>query len=426
MMRISQKHFQPPNQPPSPARLSESAPADFLLPSALLSFEDLLRSIRKHADFPASCAALRRFVDGPQFFENFLYGRDKHLGRFRFRLFLQNEKFREGNLGPDAWRCFVQYLRQKYKNLDQLVRDPILAKALGLWSTRQRAGLSGAKIARRLAAAPRDIAKACVDLGIFERRIPDGHSFGGGNRRSFYLMPEVVDGAAQTNREIFLRAMFPNLDSVAKDTITKVALAVLRLPRQTSVKLAARALIEQGIISARIPDNYVFNGSHISHYFRAEIVGHQTAVDNMKEYCRNHYPDLDRVERDGGFAAALGLDRKQTVRDLARRLVQLGWISPEIPPCRPLLSNRTHCSRYFDADIVGGHEQAVSNLKKWAQAEITRPEDISQPALLWVLLQKAKHRSMLTKAPHYRRWEGCQSRERVFRELSRLGWVTQS
>lgn len=159
----------------------------------------------------------------------------------------------------------------------------------------------------------------------------------------------------------------------------------LSLHGTNNAAVVARALVEQGFLSPEIPLERPVKRGFGGFYLDAAVVGAERVLLNVKRWVRHQqtkdpekarsYRHLDEVEQNLPIGAALGLGKNEhhLTSSLGRKLVEVGLISPEIPPGHPI--SRRRGSAYLNPDIVGP-AQVIDNIVRWIRHEQTKePRD---------------------------------------------------
>jgi len=324
-----------------------------------MGIDDLIRALQKNPTLEVSSETLLPFVDGPEFFEEFL----QHKGlpnHFKARFY---EK--EGNLlGVIRQRksFFESFIHSRYSNLDEIKDDVGVAHSLGV---------SFVKSA---------IAKALVDEGIMTAEIPDHHKI---SRIligiSYYIDPNIVgEEQAFNNIKKYTQQKYSTIDDIKQD----LGLANYFKVSKFAIPPLAKACIDSGILSADLPNNHPLSkGRRRSLFFVPEVVGEEKVLENLKKYAQSKYKTLDDVKpSDELFADILGCNRDNSA--MTKICVEKGILSPEMPDGHPISRGGSHLSFYLVSNIVG-EEWFLKNLQKYAHNNFPTLDHISKRS--WAL-----------------------------------------
>ena len=257
-----------------------------------------------------------------------------------------------------------------------------VAAALGLSSG---AGTDGAMLARKI-----------LELELLSPEIPLDRPVKRGFG-AFYLDPGIV-GPAQVlvnvrrlveheqRREPSSARRCTHLDNIEGNIALGAALGLPSEERHLTSGLA-RKFIELKLISPDIPPGHPIMRARGSFYLNPEVVGSGKVLENIISWIRGEqskeqvgermFTTLDDIPKSAAVGVALGLGLRDARRgtSIARRLCELGVISPELPEAHIRSSRRG--SLYLKAEVVGV-EQAADNARRLLQERYTFLGDVQR------------------------------------------------
>ncbi len=208
-------------------------------------------------------------------------------------------------------------------------------------------------------------------MTVFERIRPNNSQETG--------LETAASGVTFTGDEalrLLVTERYPTLDHVRTDSELGERLG-LRVNDQQDAHLIARELIARGLLAPVPPDDHLKAITKQSLYCMPEVVGAEHARSNqdaaIRYYLRERgIQNLDDVVEDYRFGGLLQLegDARQKPKSIAQRLVEFGYISPQLPENQKATVN-TRRSYYIDSAIVG-NERAEANTLALVQRALTQ------------------------------------------------------
>tara|TARA_Y100000310_G_C20695365_1_gene825311 strand:+ start:476 stop:2644 length:2169 start_codon:yes stop_codon:yes gene_type:complete len=303
-----------------------------------MSLTDLVLEFKNNPEFVVSSETISPFVDGPEFFDEFLPSTGKSSAATIKKSIYESED-NLLKLFSYTEDDFVKYLQKKYKTLDHIKRNYALSTGLGVDDSTV------------------SMAKAFVEHGFYSPEIPDDHDISK-NAGSMYVNRSVMaEDQIKFNIQKYLKnEEILTIDDVKVDGALATALGVEK--NGTDI---AKALVEQEYLSSEIPDNYDLGLRNGSLFIKKEFVGETQFIKNIQKYVNETYKTLDYVIANQALATALEVDNSGNA--IAKALVDQRFISPEIPDGHKL-SKGGHSSFYID-DQVLSLDEIKNNVKKY-------------------------------------------------------------
>ncbi len=328
-----------------------------------MSLEALINELKENPKLKASSETLTRFVDSPEFFEEFI--KTKKINKLKNKLYtLEGGLLRLIEIHKEK---FKEFIHSKYKTLDDVSRNKPLGSILGL---KNKDG--------------KNIAKALVDLKLMNAEIFEGCFLNKrGRRTTFYFNPEVVgEEQARKNLIKWIQDRYQTLDCIRQSTILAHALKLPNANTSTIVK----EIVNQKIMGPIMPDNHPINKKNrTSCYVLPKIVGEEQARENLKTWVRGNYKTLDDIRQNISLVltSALGAPNNN-LTNVIKEIVNQKIMSPIMPDNHPIGKKRK-TSWYVHPEIVG-KKQARANIKRYVQDRYKNINDIKDNrALISVL-----------------------------------------
>ena len=245
-----------------------------------------------------------------------------------------------------------RYLSETYSDLDQMDTNKALSSVLGCdFNTRS-------------------IVREVVRHGLMSPMMPGSHPIGDkGACLSWYVCPDVIgEEQAARNLRQYICDTYSNLDEIDVNRALSTALGC-----GGKIRSITRAVVERGFLSSTMPDGHpISKGMNLSWYVCADVVGKETAFENLRSYVLRTYPDLDEI--DCNKALSRILDCELNEQSITRMVVRLGLMSGILPDGHPITKQGSE-SKYICPDVVGAG-QARQNIRKHVQANYGSLADI--------------------------------------------------
>ena len=456
------------------------APRGFVAVSGRSAALTSLTHELERSDVPPTVAELERWCDGPQFIRNLLTTGEPKVIRWRNGVGL-HEAFRLGS--SELRQDFTTAFRHLFPTLDHIEVVGGIGKllgvesndtgeaarraiAVGLHSPEMPAGHPPTRIGGRshylnpavivepkiydrniatflksfdnldsfirnhphfeftaslleVGLSAKEISRAVVERGIFERAIPAGTPLlGRPPHTTAYVDPDVV-GFEQARANLAQWITDSNLP-VEELPFAPVRQALNRTKTGDEVEVQdyltlMRALVERDIVDPERPAGHPFYIRIPQIYFEPEAVGAAWAERNRRALISEHFPTLNEIKQSApNFTAITRMfGAENAPREFARTLIRLGCFSDLTLPPGASIENGPTVSYYVDPDIVGP-AQAEFNLRTFVAREFRFVGDLPAP-------------NTFRRALNLIREPGTAeigSPREIARELVRRGWIS--
>jgi len=331
-----------------------------------MALDELVLEIESSPEVEATVETIVPFIDGPDFFDNFL-SRGLLRGKFKTRLYESVNGTGLVAALPDRERDFFrEYFHSRFgNNLDEMAKKTKKQRG-DLWSISNALGTENNMDS---------VAAFAVRHEWVSPEMPVGYDPGYANSNWFLEGSIVGEEWKERNLERYVEENIPRDITRIKQTdkSSKVSLLSRAFGHSTVSAFAViKELIKRGWADTEMPDGYkIHQGPNC--VFMPEVVGREAAEQNIEKYVKANFTDLTQFNASNSrcLSAYLGVD--ESAKGVISEVVRKGWVSSILSEGMKPRTGKGNW--YFMRDVVSFHS-VIANLYKYITHEEITLENI--------------------------------------------------